>query len=92
MQATKTKGSPIEDPRPFDEAERKRFHNLLTLANESPYEGERTAALAAAERMAKARGMDLEGLQVAVPHRRAQNLCASGSLPVRPRRWIALPG
>ncbi len=60
MQATKTKGSPIEDPRPFDEAERKRFHNLLTLANESPYEGERTAALAAAERMAKARGMDLE--------------------------------
>jgi len=30
------------------------------LANESPYEGERTAALAAAERMAKSRGMTLE--------------------------------
>jgi hypothetical protein len=32
----------------------------LLLANESPYEGERTAALAAAERMAKSRGMTLE--------------------------------
>ncbi len=51
------KGVPINDSRPFDEAERKRFHNLLLLANESPYEGAREAALAAAKRMAKARGM-----------------------------------
>tara|TARA_R110002110_G_scaffold85816_1_gene223336 strand:- start:76063 stop:76539 length:477 start_codon:yes stop_codon:yes gene_type:complete len=33
---------------------------LLNLAKESPYEGERTAALAAAERMVKSHGMTLE--------------------------------
>jgi len=33
---------------------------LLNLAKESPYEGEREAALAAAKRMAKSRGMSLE--------------------------------
>ena len=60
LTVTGTKGAPINDSRPFDEAERKRFHNLLLLANESPYEGERSAALAAAERMSKARGMTLE--------------------------------
>jgi len=60
MTVNGTKGVPINDSRPFDEAERKRFHNLLLLANESPYEGEREAALAAAKRMAKARGMTLE--------------------------------
>ena len=57
---TGTKGAQINDSRPFDEAERKRFHNLLLLANESPYEGEREAALAAAKRMVTARGMTLE--------------------------------
>jgi hypothetical protein len=60
LTVTGTKGAPITESRPFDEAERKRFHNLLLLANESPYEGERTAALAAAKRMSKARGMTLE--------------------------------
>lgn len=46
-------------PRSFSEGERKRFANLLKLASESPFEGERDAALAAAERMAHARGMSL---------------------------------
>lgn len=46
--------------RPFDESERTRFHNLLKLAAESPFEGERSAALAAADRLAKRHGMTLE--------------------------------
>jgi hypothetical protein len=47
-------------PRPFDEAERTRFHNLLKLAAESPFKGERAAALAAADRLAKRHGMTLQ--------------------------------
>lgn len=47
-------------PRPFDESERTRFHNLLKLAAESPFKGERAAALAAAGRMAKSHGMTLQ--------------------------------
>ncbi len=43
----------------FDSAERRRFHNLLKLAAESPFQGERDAALAAAKRLAARRGMDL---------------------------------
>lgn len=54
------KGDVIADARAFNEAEQTRFRNLLNLAKESPYEGERVAALAAAERMAKSRGMTLE--------------------------------
>ncbi|RPF99660.1 MAG: hypothetical protein EVA87_04065 [Rhodospirillaceae bacterium] len=41
-------------------AERERFHNLLLMAKESPFEGERSNALEAAERMAKRNGLTLE--------------------------------
>ena len=44
----------------FTEAERQRFHNLLQLAAESPYEGERSNALAAAERLAARFGLTLD--------------------------------
>jgi hypothetical protein len=40
--------------------EQERFHNLLKLAANSPYQGERDAALAAAERMVAKRGMTLD--------------------------------
>lgn len=40
--------------------EQERFHNLLKLAADSPYEGERTAALAAAERLVAKHGMTLD--------------------------------
>lgn len=40
--------------------ERERFHNLLLMAKESPFEGERTNALEAAERMAQRHNMTLE--------------------------------
>ncbi len=46
--------------RPFTEPERERFHNLLKLAAESPFEGERDNALAAAGRLAGKCGMSLE--------------------------------
>ena len=41
-------------------AERERFHNLLLMAKESPFEGERNNALEAAERMAQRYNMTLE--------------------------------
>ena len=41
-------------------AERARFHNLLLMAKESPFAGERRNALAAAERMAERQGLTLE--------------------------------
>jgi hypothetical protein len=41
-------------------SERERFHNLLLMAKESPFEGERTNALAAAERMTQRHDMTLE--------------------------------
>jgi Protein of unknown function (DUF2786) len=44
----------------FTETERQRFHNLLQLAAESPFEGERSNALAAAERLATRFGLTLE--------------------------------
>lgn len=40
--------------------ERERFHNLLLMAKESPFEGERSNALEAAERMAQRHDMTLE--------------------------------
>lgn len=40
--------------------EQARFHNLLMLAKESPFAGERENALAAATRLAKRHGMTLE--------------------------------
>lgn len=46
--------------KPFSEAERDRFHALLKLAAESPFEGERTNALAAADRLAAQHGMNLD--------------------------------
>ena len=42
------------------QSERDRFHNLLLMANESPFEGERQNALEAAERMAKRHGLTLD--------------------------------
>ena len=50
---------PITERRPFSEAERTRFHNLLKLAAESPFAGERENALAAATRLASSHGMSL---------------------------------
>jgi len=44
----------------MSQAERERFHNLLLMAKESPFEGERRNALAAAERLAARHGMTLE--------------------------------
>ena len=44
----------------FTSEQRERFRNLLTLAAESPFAGERTNALAAAERMALRHGMTLD--------------------------------
>ena len=51
-------GRPIS--KPFTEDERRRFRNLLELANSSPYQGERDNAMAAAERLAGRHGMTLE--------------------------------
>lgn len=51
-------GYPIS--KPFSENERRRFRNLLELANSSPYQGERDNAMAAAERLAGRHGMTLE--------------------------------
>lgn len=44
----------------FTPDERSRLHKLLVLAKESPYPGERRAALAAAERLAARKGLSLE--------------------------------
>ncbi|WP_119169089.1 DUF2786 domain-containing protein [Algihabitans albus] len=44
----------------FTPDERGRLHKLLVLAKESPYPGERRAALAAAERLAARKGLSLE--------------------------------
>lgn len=42
------------------DAKRRRFHNLLLMAKESPFEGERRNALRAAERLASGHGMTLD--------------------------------
>ncbi len=47
-------------PETFTDAERERFHNLLMLAAESPFEGECENALAAAKRMAERIGLSLD--------------------------------
>jgi len=44
----------------FSDAERQRFHNLLQLAADSPFEGERVNALAAATRLATRFGLTLD--------------------------------
>ena len=46
--------------KPFDDAERQRFRNLLRLAAESPFPNERDNARVAAERMAARHGMTLD--------------------------------
>ena len=56
VHTSEAKGGPL----PFSESERTRFHNLLKLAAESPFKGERSAALAAADRLAKRHGMTLQ--------------------------------
>ncbi len=50
----------IAEAQPFSTAERERFHALLTLAAESPFEGERENALTAAGRLAAQHGMSLD--------------------------------
>ena len=53
--------------------ERERFHNLLKLAANSPFQGERDAALAAAERLVAKHGMTLdEAAQRAVEDNQAE--------------------
>ena len=44
----------------LSQKEQERFHNLLKLAANSPFEGERQAALAAAERLVAKHGMTLD--------------------------------
>ncbi len=46
-------------PETFTERERDKFRKLLEVANSTSYEGEKEAALAAATRLAKSRGMSL---------------------------------
>ena len=55
----------------FTAAEKARFHNLLKMAAESPFEGERTNALAAATRLAQRHGMSLDEAALSSP--RAQH-------------------
>jgi DNA-binding helix-hairpin-helix protein with protein kinase domain len=61
--------------------EQVRFHNLLMLAKESPFEGERENALAAAERLAKRHGMTLDEAAM----RQAQPAAAPRAQPNRER-------
>ena len=62
---------------PFSEAQRERFHALLKLAAESPFEGERKNALAAADRLASQHGMTMD--EAAAPPD-----MAAAPQPVRP--------
>ena len=56
----------------FTESDRERFHNLLKLAADSPFEGERSNALAAAERLAARFDMSLhEAAGAAEPRKTA---------------------
>jgi hypothetical protein len=57
-------GFPISERLTPDE--QVRFHNLLKLAKESPFPGERANALAAAERLASRRGLTLEEAAVGI--------------------------
>jgi hypothetical protein len=68
----------VEAQTPFSEAERERFHALLNLAAESPFEGERKNALAAADRLAKQHGMTMDDAAA------APDLAALPQQPVKP--------
>lgn len=59
-------------------SQQQRFRKLLTLAAESPFAGEREAALAAAERMADSAGMDLEEAARACGRQEEQEREAAG--------------
>lgn len=52
--------------------EQVRFHNLLKLAKESPFSGERENALAAAERLASRHGLTLEEAATGATQQQAQ--------------------
>lgn len=49
----------MTEPQTFTERERDRFRKLLEVANSTTYDGEKEAALAAATRLAKSKGMTL---------------------------------
>lgn len=49
----------MSEPQTFTERERDRFRKLLEVANSTTYDGEKEAALAAATRLAKSKGMSL---------------------------------
>lgn len=49
----------MTEPKTFTERERDRFRKLLEVANSTTYDGEKDAALAAATRLAKSKGMSL---------------------------------
>lgn len=67
----------------FTSSQQQRFRKLLTLAAESPFAGERDAALAAANRMAESAGMDLE---------EAASACGRSDREEASRRSEATPG
>lgn len=67
------------ESRPFNAAEQTRFHNLLKLAAESTFEGERKAALAAAERLAKRFDMTLD------------EAASGGPVPEAPKKSAVTP-
>ena len=60
----------MPETKSFAEADRQRFHNLLKLAAESPFAGERSNALAAARRLAAKFDMSLDEAASATPERR----------------------
>lgn|SRR5690625_823034 len=70
--------------RSFTDAQQQRFRKLLTLAAESPFAGEREAALAAATRVAEAAGMDLEEAAAACGRRDREQAAAQGRQEPRP--------
>lgn len=49
----------MSGPETFTDREREKFRKLLEVANSTSYDGEKEAALAAATRLAKSRGMTL---------------------------------
>lgn len=74
--APSRRSRPIADQ--FSTAERERFHNLLKLAAETPFEGERDNAIAAARRLAARFGLSLEEAAADASRRQAA--------PAEPRR------
>jgi hypothetical protein len=78
----------------FSPDERSRFQKLLVLAKESPYPGERRAALAAAERLAARKGLSLEDAARFAAHdaeeaeRRAEQERRSARTEQRQEDWF----